>query len=219
MFREAIRCDTCGRLILNLAVLVKLQIVKVKLQNTCNMKVKLQNTCCDIIIFFYLSKDHTPLYHWFFKRMFSATIHFFSYAPSVRPQPSSCLYFQDFQGSKLVMGYLVVWPHFKCNPVIFQHLSLTYCIPLVKDQRSFYEIRSLANCINIKAINWFNRKQLNLLKTFLEYLGFYIVAYRRRFSPKSCLTNYVLRATQCVVLVSSLLTLNIFHALFYCFYC
>ena len=33
------------------------------------------------------------------------------------------------------------------------------------------------------------------LKTFLEYLKFYVVIYWRRFSPKSCLTSYVLRAS------------------------
>ena len=33
--------------------------------------------------------------------------------------------------------------------MICQHLSLTYCIPLAKDQSSFYEIRSLAFCINL----------------------------------------------------------------------
>ena len=62
-------------------------------------------------------------------------------------------------------------------PVIFQHSLLTYCISLVKDQSSFYEIRSVAISIKIKAFNQVNRKQLNILKTFLEYLEFYIVAY------------------------------------------
>ena len=36
------------------------------------------------------------------------------------------------------------------GPSHFQHSPLTYCILLVKDQNSFYEIRSLANHINIK---------------------------------------------------------------------
>ena len=40
--------------------------------------------------------------------------------------------------------------------------------PLLKDQRSFYKIGSLAMCINNKAFNHFNRKQLNILKTFLN---------------------------------------------------
>ena len=60
-----------------------------------------------------------------------------------------------------------------CIPVIFQHSSLSYCITLVKDQNSFHEIRSLAIYINIDAFNRINRKQLNILKTFLEYLKFY----------------------------------------------
>ena len=61
-------------------------------------------------------------------------------------------------------------------PVIFQHSSLTYCILLVKDQSSFCEICSLAICMNIKVFNWVYRKQLNILKTCLEYGEFYIVA-------------------------------------------
>ena len=43
-------------------------------------------------------------------------------------------------------------------------------MPSVKDQSSFFEIRSLAICINIEAFNWVNRNQLNILKTFVEYL-------------------------------------------------
>ena len=34
---------------------------------------------------------------------------------------------------------------------------------LVKDQSSFYEIRSLAIYINIKAFDWVNKKQVNIL--------------------------------------------------------
>ena len=79
--------------------------------------------------------------------------------------------------------------------MILQHSLLTYCIPLVKDQSSFYEMRSLSISIKIKAFNRVNRKQPNILKTFLEYLEFYIVAYWRWFSPKSYLTNNVLRAS------------------------
>ena len=59
---------------------------------------------------------------------------------------------------------------------------MTYRTSLVKDQSSFDEIHSLAICINTKAtfkaeFNRVNRKQLNILKTFLQYLEFYIVAY------------------------------------------
>ena len=54
-------------------------------------------------------------------------------------------------------------------PVIFN-----IRIPLVKDQSTFYEIHSLAICIIIKAFNRVNRKQLNILKMFLEYLNFQI---------------------------------------------
>ena len=39
---------------------------------------------------------------------------------------------------------------------IFQHSSLTYHAPFVKDQGSFYKILSLAIYINIKAFNQVN---------------------------------------------------------------
>ena len=55
--------------------------------------------------------------------------------------------------------------------MIFQQSSLSYDIPLVKDQSSVYEICSLAICINIKAFNRVNRKQLNIVKTFFEISG------------------------------------------------
>ena len=60
---------------------------------------------------------------------------------------------------------------------VFQHLPLTYCIPLSKGQSSLYEICTLAIYINTKAFYRVNRKQLNILKAFSEYLEFYIVIY------------------------------------------
>ena len=39
---------------------------------------------------------------------------------------------------------------------------------IAKDQTIFYKICSLAICVNIKGFNRVNRKQLNILKTFLE---------------------------------------------------
>ena len=68
--------------------------------------------------------------------------------------------------------------------MIFQYSPLTYFILSVKDQNSFYEIRSLAIYINIKSFNRDNTKELNILKMFLEYLEFYIIAYWGWFSPK-----------------------------------
>ena len=47
-----------------------------------------------------------------------------------------------------------------------------------KDRSSFYGIRSLAICIYIKTINWTNRKQLKILKTFLECQTFCTVVYK-----------------------------------------
>ena len=59
----------------------------------------------------------------------------------LRPGSSpKSFYFQDFQCSKLLNGCLVVWPNkqiFKYVPWIFKHLSLTYCIPLMKVQITF----------------------------------------------------------------------------------
>ena len=103
------------------------------------------------------------------------------------PSPKSCWYFHYFHGLKLLNCCSV---NFKSIPVTFQRSSLTYCIPLVKDQSSFYEV-CIVVCMNIKAFNSVNRKQLSILKTFLEYLKNYIVANWRWFSTKSCLTNCV----------------------------
>ena len=57
---------------------------------------------------------------------------------------------------------------------MFQHVSMSYFIPVVGYQSSFYETLRIGICMNIKAFNQINRKQLNILKTYLE---FYIVAY------------------------------------------
>ena len=46
-----------------------------------------------------------------------------------------------------------------------------------RQKQHVYEIRSLAICINIKAFNRINTKQLNILETYLEYLEFDIVTY------------------------------------------
>ena len=71
------------------------------------------------------------------------------------------------QGSKFLNGCSDQINNFKCIPVIFQYSPLVYYIPLVKDYSCFYEIRSLAICINIKVFNRVNRKQQNILKIFL----------------------------------------------------
>ena len=57
----------------------------------------------------------------------------------------------------------------------FSAFDIDILYPKVKDQNSFYETLSLAICINIKAFNWINRKQLNVLKIFLEYVEFSII--------------------------------------------
>ena len=72
-------------------------------------------------------------------------------------------------------NYLTVPQYFDQNKHIlsvFQWVFAIYhwhYIPLAKDQSSFYEIRGLAICINM-AFNEVNRKQLNILRIFLEYL-------------------------------------------------
>ena len=63
----------------------------------------------------------------------------------------------------------------------FPAFALTYCTPLVKNQGSFYEIRSLVFFINTRAFNCVNRKQLNVLKTFLEYLEKDLLEYCNAF--------------------------------------
>ena len=126
-----------------------------------------------------------------------STIHFLK-ATRVRPLLSKLLVFQDFQSSKLLYVCSVLWPNktkFECIPVIFQHSSLTYCLPLVTDQNSYYKICSLAICTNIQAFNQVNRILFNILKTFLECLENYIVTYRGWLAPKSCLKSYVPRAS------------------------
>ena len=43
------------------------------------------------------------------------TLHLFFYKQlGLDFSPQSCLYFQNFQGSKLLNGYLVVWPSNLC---------------------------------------------------------------------------------------------------------
>ena len=73
------------------------------------------------------------------------------------PSPQICFIFKIFRVQSCLMGAyssLTKYTNFKCIPVIC-HSSLT--LPLVKDQSSFYEIRSLAICINIKVLNRVNR--------------------------------------------------------------
>ena len=113
------------------------------------------------------------------------------------PSPQSCLYFKISRAqSRLIFV--------QCSDQIneiwvysshFSAFVIDILFTVVKDQSSFYEIRSLAICINIKAFNRVNRKQFNILKTLLEYLENYVFVYWRWFAPKSCLTNYVLRAS------------------------
>ena len=113
-------------------------------------------------------------------------------------KPSKLLVFSWLPGLQVasrLLNNLTKWKNFNCIPVIFQHSLLAHCIPLVKDQSSFYETRSLAIYININVFHRVNRKQLNIAKAFLKYLEFHLVAYWGRFSPKSCLINYVLRVS------------------------
>ena len=79
--------------------------------------------------------------------------------------------------------------NFKCIPVVFQHSPLMYCTLLFKNQSSFYEIQSLAVCINIKAIYQVNRKQLIIMYqiTFRE-----LVAYKPDAYIKKCKSVVIL---------------------------
>ena len=78
---------------------------------------------------------------------------------------------------KQLASILLSYEQFYVYSNDFLAFVIDICIPLFKDQNIIYEICSLAICINIKTFNRVNRKQLNNLITFLEYLEFYIVAY------------------------------------------
>ena len=65
----------------------------------------------------------------------------------------------------------------------------------IKTEPSYPELNSRAICINVKTLNGVNRKQLDILQTFLEYLEFYIVAFWGWINPKSCFTNYIPRGS------------------------
>ena len=67
----------------------------------------------------------------------------------------------------------------------FKHSSLAQCT--AKDQSSFYEIRSLAICINTTIFNRVNRKQLNILKTFFEFLEFFWLFTEKMIQPQKLL--------------------------------
>ena len=72
-----------------------------------------------------------------------------------------------------------------CIPMTFKHSSLAQCT--AKDQSSFYEIRSLAICINTTIFNRVNRKQLNILKTFFEFLEFFWLFTEKMIQPQKLL--------------------------------
>ena len=103
----------------------------------------------------------------------------FEHVIAGRPKPSKLLVFSRFlrlKVSQWLLSSLTKYTNFKCIPVIFQHSSLTYGIPLLKNQNSFDETGSLTMCmLNIKAFNRINRKQLKILKTYLEYLNFILL--------------------------------------------
>ena len=66
---------------------------------------------------------------------------------------TTLLVFSRILGVKVALrlfSTLTKQTNFKCTPVVFQHLALAFSILLVKDESSFYEIHSLAICINIK---------------------------------------------------------------------
>ena len=98
----------------------------------------------------------SPIYIYFYKQLV------------LDPSPQNCLCFQDFQGSKFLNDSSVLWSNKQSLSVFRWFVSIRQSI--------FYEISSLGICVNIKALNRGNRKQLNILKTFLERLKNYTVA-------------------------------------------
>ena len=108
------------------------------------------------------------------------------------PNTQSCLYFQDFQISMLLNGWLVDWPNKQVLSVFQWSVIIRHWHTICHESKTkAARIGSLAICINIKTFNRVNRKQMNILKTFLEYLKFQMAAYWRWFGPKGCLTYYV----------------------------
>ena len=66
----------------------------------------------------------------------------------------------------------------------------------VNNKSSFNEICSLAICINIKAFDLINRKQLKILKIFLEYLIWdFMLLLTENNSAETCLTNTIPRTS------------------------
>ena len=95
--------------------------------------------------------------------------------------PQICFHTEYFQGSKLLNGCLDL----VVRPDVFQesfNLWHSYTV--------YHYSKIKAVFIKLVEFNWVNRKQLNIPKTFLEYLEFYIVDYWRRFSPKKLLNKF-----------------------------
>ena len=80
-----------------------------------------------------------------------------------------------------------------------KHLTLSWQRPIsYRNQSIDLQSKSMGGFLydiglHHERVNRLNRKQLSILKIFLEHLVFYIVVYWRWFSPKCCLTNYVSR--------------------------
>ena len=138
-------------------------------------------------------ENHQKLKHFFGKRMMQISFSILYIRPSLFRGQFDCLWnnkcieistfikkdlylfsleifklpviFSRFLGIKVASWLLKSFSKLTNFKWIFQHLSLTYCIPLVKDQSNFHETCSLAVYINIKGFNRVNRKQLNILKT------------------------------------------------------
>ena len=98
------------------------------------------------------------------------------------PNTQSCLHFQDFQISMLLNGWLVDWPNKQVLSVFQWSVIIRHWHTICHESKTkAARIGSLAICINIKTFNRVNRKQMNILKTFLEYLKFQMAAYWRWF--------------------------------------
>ena len=129
-------------------------------------------------------------------RYIKVRVYFFCKQLRSGPSTQICLYFQNFPDSKLFNSCLVIWPNEQILRVFQWFFSIGHCTVLVKDRSSFYEIRCVATCMAYnRVLVRVNRKKLDILKTFLDNLEFYIIAYWRWFSPKICSTNYVPRAS------------------------
>ena len=93
----------------------------------------------------------------------------FLQATRVRPQPQSCLHFQDFQGSEFLNRCLVVWPN-KKNLSVFQwffNIRHWHTDTAQKMKFSFKDLFSKCGQIRRKLRIWLHLLKKTLMENFI----------------------------------------------------